>query len=75
VILLSGNLGGAAIVGLMGLLNSAQGGFSGAVVLEVALALAAVALALTLPETGPAALPSASSTPSADSAGSAAVES
>jgi cyanate permease len=55
VILLSGNLGGAAIVGLMGLLNSAQGDFSGAVELEVALALGAVALALTLPETGAAA--------------------
>ena len=54
VILLSGNLGGAAIVGLMGLLKSAQGDFAGAILLEVALALGAVALALTLPETGAA---------------------
>src|SRR5262249_19270759 len=55
VILLSGNLGGAAIVGLMGLLKTAQGDFAGAIILELALALGAVALALPLPETGAAA--------------------
>ncbi len=66
VILLSGNLGGAAIVGLMGLLKSAQGDFSGAVVLEVALALGAVALALMLPETAAGAqAPAAAPTPAA----------
>jgi cyanate permease len=52
VILLSGNLGGAVIVGLMGVLKSAQGDFAGAVALVVVLAVVAVSVALTLPETG-----------------------
>jgi hypothetical protein len=50
VILLSGNLGGAVIVGLMGLLKTAQGNFSGSILMVVILAVGAAALALTLPE-------------------------
>lgn len=46
VILMSGNLGGALVVGAMGLLNSLQGDFSGAVYLAAGLAVAATAIAM-----------------------------
>jgi hypothetical protein len=45
-----GNLGGAAVVGLMGLMENAQGNFSGAVTLTCVLAAISVGIALALPE-------------------------
>jgi predicted MFS family arabinose efflux permease len=50
VMLMAGNLGGAAVIALMGLLKDAQGSFSGAVVLTSALALVAAGIAATVPE-------------------------
>jgi cyanate permease len=50
VMLSAGNLGGAAVVGLMGLLKSAQGNFDGAILLTCVLALAGIGLALAVPE-------------------------
>ncbi len=50
VMLSAGNLGGAVVVGLMGLLKSAQGNFSGAILLTSILALAGIGLALAVPE-------------------------
>ena len=50
VMLMAGNLGGAAIVAAMGLLKDAQGTFSGGVTLTVVLALVVVAIAATVPE-------------------------
>jgi len=50
VMLMAGNLGGAAIVAVMGLLKNAQGSFDGGVTLTVVLALAVVAIAATIPE-------------------------
>ena len=50
VILTAGNLGGALVVGVMGVLNDAQGGFGGGLLLTAILALVAVGVAMTLPE-------------------------
>jgi len=50
VILMAGNLGGALVVAAMGLLKTLQGNYSGAILLTSALALVAVAIAVTLPE-------------------------
>jgi predicted MFS family arabinose efflux permease len=50
VMLSSGNLGGAVVVGLMGLLKAAQGNFSGAILLTSILALVGIGIALAVPE-------------------------
>lgn len=50
VILMSGNLGGAALVAVMGMLKDAQGSFAGGVVLTAVLALGVAAVAATVPE-------------------------
>jgi cyanate permease len=50
VMLLAGNLGGAVVVAVMGLMKSASGNFNGAVWLVVALAVAAAAVAVTIPD-------------------------
>lgn len=50
VMLMAGNLGGAAIVAVMGVLKDSQGSFSGGVTLITVLALAVVAIAATVPE-------------------------
>ena len=50
VILMAGNLGGAAVVGVMALMDDVQGNFSGAVTLTCVLAAIASGIALTLPE-------------------------
>lgn len=50
VMLMAGNLGGAALVAVMGVLKDAQGSFAGGVVLTVVLALAVAAVAATVPE-------------------------
>ncbi len=50
VILMAGNLGGAAVVGLMGLMENVQRNFSGAVTLTCVLAAISVGIALALPE-------------------------
>lgn len=61
VILMAGNLGGAAVVALMGILKDAQGGFGGAIVLACALAVVASSVAMTLDDplatTGSLAIP------------------
>jgi predicted MFS family arabinose efflux permease len=50
VMLLSGNLGGAVIVGVMGGLKSLEGNFEAAIAVTAVLALAVAAIALTVPE-------------------------
>ncbi len=50
VMLMAGNLGGAALVAVMGVLKDAQGSFAGGVVLTVVLALVVAAVAATVPE-------------------------
>ncbi len=50
VMLLAGNLGGAAVVGIMGALKSAQGSFSGAIAVVTVLAVATAAVAATVPD-------------------------
>ena len=50
VMLMAGNLGGAALVAVMGVLKDAQGNFAGGVALTVVLALAVAAVAATVPE-------------------------
>ena len=50
VMLMAGNLGGAAIVGVMGALKSVQGNFSGGILLCTILAVAVALVALTVPE-------------------------
>ena len=50
VMLLSGNLGGAVIVGMMGALKSLQGNFHTAVAVTAALAVVVAVVALTVPE-------------------------
>jgi cyanate permease len=50
VMLMAGNLGGAAIVGAMGGLKAAQGNFSGGIALCSALAVVVVLVALSIPE-------------------------
>jgi len=48
VILMAGNLGGALVVAIMGVIKNAQGNYSGAVLFAAALAVVAVAIAVTL---------------------------
>jgi cyanate permease len=50
VMLMSGNLGGFAIVAVMGVLKDVQGSFSGGIALTVVLAVVVVAVALSVPE-------------------------
>lgn len=50
VMLMAGNLGGAAIVAVMGVMKDAQGSFAGGITLTVVLALAIAAVAATVPE-------------------------
>ena len=50
VILMAGNLGGAAVVAIMGVLKDWEGSYSGAVAFAAALALVALVVASTLPE-------------------------
>jgi cyanate permease len=50
VMLLSGNLGGAAVVGVMGALKSAQGSFSAAIAVVTALAVLTAVVTATVPE-------------------------
>lgn len=50
VMLLGGNLGGVAVVTVMGLLKKAHGNFNGAIGFAVVLALVATVVALALPE-------------------------
>jgi predicted MFS family arabinose efflux permease len=50
VMLLAGNLGGAIVVGLMGLLKSASGTFDSGIAVITALALVIVLVALSVPE-------------------------
>jgi cyanate permease len=50
VMLLAGNLGGAAVVGIMGALKSAQGSFSGAIAVVTVLAVVTAAVAATVPD-------------------------
>jgi MFS family permease len=50
VILMAGNLGGAVVVAVMGVLKDAQGGFSGAIAFASVLAVVATAIAFTVPE-------------------------
>src|SRR5439155_1744500 len=50
VMLLAGNLGGAAAVGIMGALKGASGNFTAAVGVTAVMALLVVALAATIPE-------------------------
>ena len=50
VILMAGNLGGAAVVAIMGVLKDAQGDFTGAVLFAAGLAAVAIGLAATLRE-------------------------
>jgi fucose permease len=50
VMLLAGNLGGAAVVGVMGVLKSALGNFDAAVAVDAALAVVVVLVALTIAE-------------------------
>lgn len=50
VILMAGNLGGAVMVAVMGVLKDAQGDFSGGVALTAVLALAVAAVSATVPE-------------------------
>jgi len=45
---MSGNIGGAVVVGAMGLLKNAEGNFSGAVALCSVLAAVAVGIALAI---------------------------
>jgi hypothetical protein len=47
---MSGNLGGALVVSVMGWLNDAQGDFSGALLLLAVLAAVAAGIATALPE-------------------------
>jgi len=48
VILMAGNLGGALVVVIMGVIKNTQGNYSGAVLFAAALAVVAVAIAVTL---------------------------
>ena len=48
VILMAGNLGGALVVVIMGVIKNAQGNYSGAILFAAALAVVAVAIAVTL---------------------------
>jgi fucose permease len=48
--LMAGNLGGAAVVAVLGVLKDAQGSFSGGIALCVLLALVVVAVTATVPE-------------------------
>ena len=50
VMLMAGNLGGAAMVTVIGVLKDAQGSFAGGVVLATVLALVVTAVAATVPE-------------------------
>ncbi len=50
VMLMAGNLGGAAIVAAMGVLKDSQGTFAGGVALTAVLAVVVVAITLTVPE-------------------------
>ena len=50
VMLMAGNLGGAAMVTIIGVLKDAQGSFSGGVMLATVLALVVTAVAATVPE-------------------------
>jgi hypothetical protein len=50
VVLMAGNLGGAAVVTVMGALKGPHNDFSAATVMLVVLALAVVAIALSVPE-------------------------
>ncbi len=50
VMLLSGNLGGALVVGVMGALKSATGSFASGIAVVTALAVAVAAIAATVPE-------------------------
>ena len=50
VILLAGNLGGAAVVAVMGALKGARGDFRAAVALTSALAVVVALIALTIPD-------------------------
>jgi len=48
VILMAGNLGGALVVVIMGVIKDAEGNYSGAILFAAALAVVAVAIAVTL---------------------------
>lgn len=50
VMLMAGNIGGAVVVGAMGLLKGLQGNFSGAVLLTSALAAVAIVVSLSVPD-------------------------
>ena len=50
VMLMAGNLGGAVMVTIIGLLKDAQGSFSGGVAMATVLALVVTGIAATVPE-------------------------